>query len=237
MLEEDVYPRGQLTRGLPNTVSSLLHYAILFAGFALAVAALGFDLNRVTILAGAFGVGIGFGLQNVVNNFVSGLILLVERPINVGDAVQLGDVSGEVRRIGIRASTLRTWEGAEVIVPNGTLVSERLTNWTLSDRMRRIDLSVLVTYGSDPAQVLEILRDVARSHPLVLREPEPIALFIRFGDYALHFELRVWTDQFDLWLQTRSELGLALHAALAAAKIEIPVPQQDIRLRPAPPGT
>ena len=141
-LSEDVYPRTRLTRGISYAISSLLNYVIIALGLLLALGALGLDLTKVTILAGAFGVGIGFGLQSIVNNFVSGLILLFERPVHVGDIVEVGTTSGEVARIGIRASTLRTWQGAEVIVPNAQLVTERVTNWTLSDRTRRIDLRV-----------------------------------------------------------------------------------------------
>jgi len=231
VLEEDVYPRLRLTRGLPHVISSLLHYAILFLGFLLAVAALGVDLNKVTILVGAFGVGIGFGLQNVVNNFVSGLIVLFERPIRVGDAIQIGDVAGEVDRIGIRATTVRTWEGAEVIVPNASLVADKVTNWTLSDQRRRIDVPVMVAYGSAPDKVLDLLLGVARAHPSVLSEPAPLALFLGFGDSALKFELRVWTGRFDEWVETRSRLAVAMYAALRDAGIEIPFPQHEVRLR------
>ena len=125
----------------PYALSRVLTYVLITFGFLLGLGVLGLDLTKVTILVGAFGVGIGFGLQSVVNNFVSGLILLFERPIHVGDVIHLGDLSGEVRRIGIRASVVRTWQGAEVIVPNAQLITERVTNWTLSDRRRRIDLS------------------------------------------------------------------------------------------------
>src|SRR5207245_4078905 len=180
-------------------ISSLLHYAVLFLGFLLAVGALGVDLNKFTVLAGAFGVGLGFGLQGVVNNCVSGLIVLVERPIHVGDAIQMSDLAGEVRRIGIRATTVRTWEGAEVIVPNASLVSEKLTNWTYSDRLRRMDLPVGVAYGSAPEKVLELLLAVAHAHPGVLAQPVPEALFMGFGESALYFELRAWTGRFNQW--------------------------------------
>jgi small-conductance mechanosensitive channel len=142
VLEEDVYPRFNVGRGVDYSISSLLHYVVLGLGFVVAVSWIGFDMNKVTVLGGAFAVGIGFGLQNIVNNFVSGLILLFERPIQIGDAVQIADVVGEVRRIGIRSSTLRTLEGAEVIVPNATLISDRVTNWTLSDRTRRVTIDV-----------------------------------------------------------------------------------------------
>src|SRR5262249_45377682 len=120
-LEEDVFPRTRLARGVPNAIATTARYAILIAGFLLAAAAAGFQWNQVTLLAGAFGVGVGFGLQNIVNNFISGLILLYERPIQVGDTVEVGSLVGEVKRIGIRSSSVRTWQGAEVIVPNGNL--------------------------------------------------------------------------------------------------------------------
>jgi len=231
ILQEDVYPRVLLPRGVPYTVSTLVRYAIVLTGFVLAVAALGVDLNRITILAGAFGVGIGIGLQNVVANFVAGLILLLERRIHVGDSVQIGDLQGKVREIGSRASTIRTWDGAEVIVPNASLTSERVTNWTLSDRLRRVDLEVGVAYATDPERVLEILSTVARAHPKALGEPAPVALCTGFGESALKFELRVWTARFEEAESVLSELTMGVHAALTAAKIEIPFPQRDIHVR------
>jgi small-conductance mechanosensitive channel len=231
VLEEDIYPRLSLARGLPYALSVLIHYAILLLGFLLAVAALGVDMNRVTFLTGAFGVGVGFGLQSVVNNFVSGIILLLERPIQVGDAIQLGDLEGNVRRIGIRSTTVRTWQGAEVIVPNATLISDRVTNWTLSDRRRRIDLPIGVAYGSDPERVLDLLRATALTVPGVIPEPAPLALFKNFGDSALDFEVRAWTDRFEDWLIIKSRLGVAVNAAFKDAGIAIPFPQRDVTIR------
>ena len=231
VLEEDVYPHLRLSRGLPYMISSLLHYALLFLGFLLAVGALGIDLNKFTVLAGAFGVGLGFGLQGIVNNCVSGLTVLLERPIHVGDAIQMGDLVGEVRRIGIRATTVRTWEGAEVIVPNASLVSEKVTNWTYSDFLRRMDVSVGVAYGSAPEKVIELLLAVAHAHPAVLAHPAPQALFMGFRESALNFELRAWTGRFDEWVAIRSELGVAVYAALRDVGLEIPFPQREVRLR------
>jgi small-conductance mechanosensitive channel len=230
VLEEDVYPRLNLGRGLPNALSSLLHYALLLVGFLLALAVLGVDFTKVTILMGAFGVGIGFGLQGIVNNFVSGLVVLFERRIEVGDVVQVGQVQGRLAGLGARACTVRTWEGADVIVPNASLVSENVTNWTLSDRSRRVDVPVGVAYGTSPEKVIELMLRVARAHSLVRSQPEPMALFMGFGDSALQFELRVWA-QFDRWLQVRSELSVDLYAALGEAGIEIPFPQREVRLR------
>ena len=231
LLEEDVYPRVRLGRGVPYAISSLLHYVILFGGFVLAIFAMGVDLTRVTILAGALGVGIGFGLQNVVNNFVSGLIMLFERPMKLGDTVQVADVSGTVERIGIRSSTLRTFEGAEVVVPNANLISERLTNWTLSNTRRRIDLKLGVAYGTDPQKLIDLLLSLARSHREVLAYPAPMALFLGFGESSLDFELRCWTDDFDRWVAIRSQLALELHRMLGDAGIEVPFPQRVVHVK------
>jgi len=233
ILDEDVFPRLHLQRGVPHAISATTRYAILLGGFFLAVAAAGVDFQRFTLLAGALGVGIGFGLQNVVNNFVSGLILLYERPVQVGDAIELPDLFGEVRRIGIRASTVRTWDGAEVIVPNGDLISARVTNWTLSDRQRRMIIKVGVAYGSEPQQVLEILMRVAQEHSNILDEPPPFARFAGFGDSSLDFELWAFVPRFETFWPTQNDLLLSIHAALREAGITIPFPQRDLHLRSA----
>lgn len=200
-------------------------------GFLLALGALGIDLTRVTIMAGALGVGIGLGLQGVVNNWVSGLILLFEQTIQVGDTVEAEDVSGQVSRIGIRASIVRTWQGAEIIVPNAQLITQRLTNWTLSDQRRRIDLPVSLDYGTSPERALEMLRAVAGAHPGVLQDPAPQAFMMGFGDSGLNYELRAWTDKFDQWFQIRSELASAVYEAGRAAGMSFPLPQREIRLQ------
>jgi len=231
VLEQDVLPRFALGRGVPQALSVTVQYALLVGGFLLAVSAAGVDLNRFTLLAGALGVGIGFGLQNVVNNFVSGLILLYERPVQVSDMVEVGPVFGEVRRIGIRSSTIRTWQGAEVILPNATLIQEQVINWTLSDRQRRVEVKVGVAYGSDPHQVMRLLDEVARANPDVLDEPPPSVLFTGFGNSSLDFELRAFTARFETYLRTLSDLTLAVHDALYAAGITIPFPQRDLHLR------
>jgi small-conductance mechanosensitive channel len=233
LLEEELYPRVAPQRTLPYAISTLVHYTLVFTGFLLGLAALGIDLTKITILAGALGVGIGFGLQGLVNNFVSGLVVLYERRINVGDAVQIGDVGGLVQQMGLRACTVRTWEGSEVIVPNASLTAEKVANWTLSDRHRRIDFPVGVAYGTSPEKVADLLLSVARKHAHVLAEPAPVVLFRGFGDSALLFEMRVWTDRFDTWMQTRSELAIGAYGALREAAIEIPFPQQDVHVRPA----
>jgi len=233
VLEEDVYPRVRLARGVPYAISNLVRYTLIFLGFLFALAAAGIELTNLTVVAGGLGVGIGFGLQSVVNNFVSGLILLFERPLQVGDVVQLPsqDLWGEIRRIGIRASVIRTWEGGEVIVPNGQLVSESVTNWTLSDRHRRVEVEVGVEYGTEAQRVIDLLLGVARGHPRVLAEPEPRAFFTGFGDSALLFLLRAWIRDFQEGYAVRSELAVAIQRALAEAGISVPFPQRDLHLR------
>jgi small-conductance mechanosensitive channel len=221
LLDEEVYPRLALKRGLPYAISATLHYLILFGGFFLALAALGVDMTRVTIIAGAFSVGVGLGLQNIFNNFISGLILLFERPISVGDIVQIDEASGVVERIGVRASIIRMTNGSEVIMPNGKLISERVINWTLSTRQHGIELPITVAQGTDPGRVIKLLEKTATAHPLVTGEPAPQALFVKLGPDSFGFELRAWTDRSELWMQIRSELAIAISATLAAENISI----------------
>jgi small-conductance mechanosensitive channel len=234
ILNEDVYPRTNLARGLPYAISTVLNYTIILIGFFIALAVIGLDLTKFTVLAGAFGVGIGFGLQNIVNNFVSGLILLFERPVNVGDTVQVGADEGDLSRIGLRASVLRTPQGSEVIVPNGELISSRVVNWTLSNQQRRIEVNVGVAYGTDPHKVIELLTKVANENEKVLISRPARVLFAGFGPSSLDFQVRLWTDHFDEWVQIKSDLSLAVHDALYEAGIELPFPQTDIHLRSIP---
>jgi len=221
MLDEDVYPRAKLGRGLPYAISRTLHYTILLSGFLLGVAALGFDMTKFTILAGAFTVGVGFGLQNIFNNFVSGLILLFERPVQVGDVIQMDDIAGTVDRIGIRASVVRANNGSEIIVPNGKLISERLINWTFSSRRRGIELDVAVAHGADPKRVIELMNAAAVAHPRVEKSPPPQTLLMRMGPDWLGFELRAFTERIEDWVNIRSDLSIAINDALAAEHIAL----------------
>jgi len=229
-LEEDVLPHFKLPRGVPGSISMLTHYIILVLGFIIAMSAAGIEWSRLALLAGALGVGIGFGLQDVVNNFVSGLILIFERPIKLRDVVEVGSLKGVVKRIGIRSSTIRTFEGAEVIVPNGHLISKEVTNWTLSDRQRRVSIKVGVAYGTNPNKVLEILSKIAVAHPDIQEKPEPYTLFTGFGESSLDFELRFWTANMDTWLELQTEITVQIDEALKKAKIEIPFPQRDLHI-------
>jgi small-conductance mechanosensitive channel len=210
------------------------HYTVLVLGFIAAIAALGFEIGNLALLVSALGVGIGFGMQNMVNNFISGLILLFERPIKVGDLISLDSLLGKVARIGIRSSTIRTFDGADVIVPNGDLISNRVTNWTLSDTRRRVTFPVGVKYGTSARRVIELLEETARANPAILDEPAPVGLFTAFGDSALEFELRVWSESPDALTIVRSEMAVGIQDALAAANIEVPFPQRDLHLKTVP---
>jgi potassium-dependent mechanosensitive channel len=221
LLEGDVYQHWKLERGIPQAISTMVHYAVLLIGFFLGLAALGVDLTKVTILAGAFTVGVGFGLQTVINNFVCGLILLFERPIKVGDVVQVGEDIGEVRRIGIRACVIRTADGSEVIVPNGTIIANKVTNWTFSDRYRAVEVPVSVARGVAPQRVVEVLKNVAANHPGLAKEPAPQAYVVSFAPGATSFRLRAWTDRYEDWVQVRSDLSVAVDDALTRENIAV----------------
>ncbi len=221
VLDEDVFPRVRLPGGLANAISTTLHHALVVAGFVAGVAALGFDMTKLTILVGAFTVGVGFGLQNIINNFVSGLILLFERPVKVGDVIQVDDATGTVERIGIRATVIRTVSGAEIIVPNGNLISARVTNWTRTNRQRMMEIPVSVDASAATKQVIELLTSVARATQDVLSTPPPEALLTRFTPDAMHFELRAWTDRAEDWARVRSDLSLAITRALANENIAV----------------
>ncbi len=236
ILRDEVLPKMELPRGVDNSISSLSYYALVLIGLMVALAAAGFETSQFAIIFGALGVGIGFGLQNVVNNFVSGLILMFERPIQPGDVVEVSGTSGKVRAIGMRATTLTTFDGADVVVPNGTLLSEKLINWTLSDMNRRIDVDVGVAYGSDPRRVMALLSEVALGTPGIVPEPAPAIVFKGFGASSLDFGIRAWTNDFGDWVTIRTEMTARVYEALAKEGIEIPFPQQAVHLRSVAPG-
>ncbi len=221
LLDEDIYYHWHLARGVPQAISTMVHYAILLFGFFVGLAVLGVDLSKVTILAGAFTVGVGFGLQTVINNFVCGLILLFERPIKVGDIIQIDADIEEVRRIGIRACVMRTTDGSEVIVPNGTIISNKVTNWTLSDSYRAIEVFVTVARGAAPQHVIDVLKRVAANQPGVTKEPAPQAYVVNFASAAVSFNLRAWTEQYGNWVLVRSDLSVAVDEALVRESIPV----------------
>jgi small-conductance mechanosensitive channel len=229
-LEGGPFSRRQLQTGVRISISRLIHYGVVFAGFLLALFTLGFEFRELAILAGALGVGIGFGLQAIVNNFVSGLVLLFERPIKVGDNIQLGEQWGEIRRIGLRSTIVRTFDNSEIVVPNSDLVSNQVTNWTLSDRKSRITLPVGVAYGSDVTLVMRTLLESVKDNPLVLKIPDPQVVFSGFGESSLDFRLMVWITDVDSRLRAQTEILQEIDRKFRELGIEIPFPQRDLHL-------
>ena len=232
LLMENVLSRGHMDTGARLSITRLVHYALILVGFLIALSAMGFELKNITIIGGALGVGIGFGMQAIVNNFVSGLILLFERPIKVGDVIQLGDGQlGRVTNLGLRATTVQTFDRAEIVVPNGDLISSQVTNWTLEDRSMRLIIPVGVAYGSDVEAVMRVLMDVARESEKVLKDPAPVVLFLNFGDSSLDFQLRVWIADFAERRFIQSALIQEIDRRFRTYDIEIPFPQRDLHLR------
>jgi small-conductance mechanosensitive channel len=229
-LTQGLFTKREVQMGARLSMARLIHYAFMLVGLLLTLAALGVDLQNITIIAGALGVGIGFGLQGIVNNFVCGLILLFERPIKVGDLVEIDTQWAQIKKIGLRATVVETFEQAEVVVPNSELVNNKVTNWTLTNRGSRLTIAVGVAYGSDVSQVLQILQECAEEHPLVLKSRQPSVLFMKFGDSSLDFELRVYSEV-DYRLKIKSELLQAIDKRFREAGIEIPFPQRDLHIR------
>jgi len=231
LLEDDVLNKMNMKKGLPYTIALIVKYSLVTAGIFLAVSAAGIPTTSLTVVIGAFGVGIGFGLQNIFNNLVSGLILLFERPIQLGDTIEVGTLMGNVRSIGIRSSNVRTFDGAEIIVPNGNLISNEVINWTLSDERRRIELIVGVSYSSDPHKVEEVLMNVIKNHPDIESDPEPSVWFQNLGDSSLDFRMLFWTKEFNQWIRIKSDILFQVFDDLKKAGIEIPFPQRDLHVR------
>ena len=236
LVMEDKTTKEKMGLGGQQSVATLIHYALVFVGFLLALAVLGIDLTQVTIMIGALGVGIGFGLQQIVNNWVCGIILLAERPIRLGDYIQLNDGTwAEVKRIGLRATRVLTFDRADVMIPNADLITRQVTNWTFSDRFARLKLPVRVALGTDTAQVLNILMEVANEDKAVVQYPAPYAYFNGFGEGSLNFELRIYLLDSDIWFTVWGRLYQEIERKLREAGIEVPFPQRDVHLRSADP--
>ena len=234
-LSERILPQTRLDTGVQHSLSAGFGYLGLVIAAALGISALGIDLGNVALIAGALSVGIGFGLQNVVNNFVSGLILLIERPIKVGDWVSVAGDEGFVKRINVRATELETFHRASVIIPNADLLSSAVTNMTHKDRYGRIDVGVGVAYGSDTEKVRDILLECARAHSRVLQWPEPFVVFQNFGDSSLDFELRCYTADVIWKVIIASDLRFDIDRRFREAGVEIPFPQRVVHHADQPP--
>jgi small-conductance mechanosensitive channel len=229
-LRERALQATRLDSGIVNSVDTVIGYAGSAIAALIAVSYAGLDISNLAIVAGALSVGIGFGLQSIVNNFVSGLILLIERPIKVGDWIVLGNEQGNVRRISVRATEIETFDRASLIVPNSELITGRVLNWTHRNAVGRVILRIGVGYNADPEEVMAILRAVAKGHPGVLAVPEPVVAFDNFGDSALEFSLRVYLADIAQALGTQTTLRVAILKELRAANIEIPFKQLDVNL-------
>ena len=233
-LERGPFAHSRLDTGVQNSLTTVLGYAGLLIAILIGVTALGFDLSNLALIAGALSVGIGFGLQSVVNNFVSGLILLFERPIKVGDWVVTASGEGIVRKISVRSTEIETFERSTIIVPNSELISSTVTNWTHRSKLGRITVPVGVSYSADPETVKDILLRCAKNHPLVSGYPEPFVVWQGFGDSSLDFEVRAYVRDIGDGLTVRSELRFAIFKELKGAGIEIPFPQRDVHVKSWP---
>jgi small-conductance mechanosensitive channel len=231
ILMEEVFTRRGIDPGARVSMGRLIHYALVLIGFVLALFALGFDLKNITILGGALGVGIGFGLQTIVNNFVCGLIMLFERPVKVGDTIELNAQLGRIKKVGLRSTVVQTYDNSEIVVPNSDLITNQVTNWTLAEQLSRIKIPVGVAYGSDVPLVMETILQCAADNPIVLRNPAPKVLFVNFGGSSLDFELRVWVADYDTRMQVVSELHQEIDRRFRELDIEIPFPQADLHVR------
>ena len=232
LLVNNVLTRYNLDIGIRQSIGTIVRYLVLVLGFTVIVQSAGIDLSSLTVLAGALGVGLGFGLQNIANNFISGLIILFERPIKVGDRIEVGGVNGDVVNISARATTVITNDNISIIVPNSEFISSQVINWSHNDRRVRFRYSVGVSYDEDPEQVKELLMEVMDEHPGVLKNPAPDVWFTEFGDSSLNFNLMIWTSMYvqrpdDL----RSQLYYLVFKKFKEHGVEIPFPQRDLHIR------
>lgn len=222
---------ARMDAGVANSIDTVIGYVGIALAALIGISYAGFDVTNLAIVAGALSVGIGFGLQSIVNNFVSGLILLIERPVKIGDWIVVKGQEGYVKRISVRATEIETFDRASLIVPNSELISAPVTNWTHRNAMGRLTIKVSASYKADPGDVLAILNDVAQKSPYVLKLPAPRAVFEEFGANGQEFTLRVHLADINAFLEAQTELRLAIARSFRAARIEIPYPQTDVHLR------
>ena len=231
-LVESVLIRTTLELGARQATGTILRYLILAIGFAIILQTAGIDLTALNVLAGAVGLGLGFGLQNIVNNFISGVVILFERPIKVGDRIVVGDVEGDVVAIGARSTTVVSNDNISIIVPNSKFITENVVNWSHNDRRVRFRVPVNVAYGTDAALVEKLLLEVAAANPDVLSDPPPAVRLLEFADNGLSFELRAWSSSL---IHRRgllnSSLNLGIYRVFTENRIEIPYPQRAIHIQ------
>ncbi len=232
-LDGSVLARGRVDAGVRNSIRTAVGYAGIGLAALIGISAAGIDLSNLALVAGALSLGIGFGLQNIVSNFVSGLILLAERPFKAGDWIVAGSVTGTVKRISVRATEIETFQRQTVILPNSELINAAVGNWTHKNKLGRIEIRIGVAYGTDVRKVHALLLDIARSHPLVLKNPEPFVHFADFGQSSLDFEIRMFLSDILNGLTVQNDIRFAIAEGFAREGIEIPFPQRDVNIKGA----
>ncbi len=227
--------KANMERGARNSIGLITRVMIMFIGSIFIIQSAGIDMSSLSLLAGALGVGIGFGLQNITDNFISGIIILFEKPIKVGDRIVVGDTEGDVINISVRATTILTNENVSIIVPNSEFISSRVINWSHNDRNIRFDIPVGVSYKEDPEAVKEVLIKVAEENKHVLKHPLPYVFFDEFADSSLNFTLAIWTSTHtDKPRRLKTELYFAIFEKFKEKGIEIPFPQRDVHIKSKP---
>lgn len=232
LLVEQVLARRGVNVGVREATGSIVRYVLLFIGLLVILQTVGIDLTALSILTGAVGLGIGFGLQNIASNFISGLIILFERPVRIGDRIAVGDVEGDVMRIGARSTTVLTNDNIDIIIPNSKLITENVVNWTHSERRVRFKIPVTVGFSTDPRKLETVLLEAANEVSDILTSPPPGVRFIGFGENGLEFELRAWTTSL---VHRRgkfvSQINFAIYDKFKEHEIEVPNPQRDVHIR------
>lgn len=232
LLVHKILKRAKLEEGISQSIGTIVRYAIIVLGLIIIFQSAGLNLSALGVVAGALGVGIGFGLQNITNNFISGLIILFERPIKIGDRVEVGDTTGDVVKIAARATTVITNDNISIIIPNSEFISNQVINWSHNNRMIRFRIPIGVSYNEEPENIKELLLEVAGQHEGVLKSPAPSIMFREFGDSSLNFEMWVWTIKYTNRPEVlKSDLYYSAFRKFKEAGIEIPFPQRDLHVR------
>lgn len=230
-LDGSVMTRGRVDAGVRNSIRTVVGYAGLAVAALIGISAAGIDLSSLALIAGGLSLGIGFGLQNVVQNFVSGLILLAERPFKAGDWIVAGGVSGTVKKISVRATEIETFQKQTVILPNSELINAAVGNWTHKNKLGRVDVPIGVAYASDPRRVHALLTEIVEAHPSILKNPAPMVAFTAFADSSLNFEVRFFLADITAQVQVQNDIRFAIHERFGREGIEIPFPQRDLNIR------
>lgn len=232
LLVRKIFPRYNIDIGVGESIATIIRYALVTVGIIIIIQSTGIDLSTLGLLVGALGVGIGFGLQNITSNFISGMIILFERPIKVGDRVEVGSVAGNIVRISARATTVITNDNIAIIVPNSDFINSKVINWSLNNRNVRFNFPVGVSYKEDPERVKRLLLEVANENPGVHQNPPPDVLFEEFGESSLNFNLRVWSSEYsDRPKVLKSQLYYAIFEKFKEHGVEIPFPQRDLHFK------